>query len=150
MGGPADAVERAKPLLRPMAAAFHHIGPLGRAARFKLAVNFLLGAQIAAMAEVLGALARDGFDEKAAVDMLTGNPVMSPAAANYARLMAERRRETFFPVDLIAKDLGYAVKAASEKGLAAPIAEAALGVFREAAAAGLGRENASSVRKLYE
>lgn len=150
LGGPAETVERAKPLLEPMAAALHHIGPLGHGSRFKLAVNLLLGTQIAAMAEVLGALARDGFDEKAAVEMLSGFPVMSPAAAIYARLMAERRRAAFFSVDLIAKDLGYAVKAANEKGLAAPVAQAALAVFREAAAAGLGRENASSVRSLYE
>ena len=105
LGGEANAVERAKPWLQPMAAEFHHLGPLGHGARFKLAVNLLLGTQIAVLAEALGSLARDGFDERAAVEILSAFPVVSPAAANYARMMAERRWEAQFPVDLMAKDI---------------------------------------------
>ncbi len=116
----------------------------------KIAINLLLGAQVACLAEILGGLAKDGFDERQAAELIAGSAVASPASANYARMMAQRRDIKMFPVDLMAKDLGYAVKAATAKGLAAPIAEAALAAFRTASAAGYGRENVASLRKIYE
>lgn len=150
MGGEAEAVARAKEVAAPMGAAFHHVGASGRGARMKLAVNLLLGAQVACLAEVLGGLAKDGFDERQAAELIAGSAVASPASANYARIMAERREVTMFPVDLMTKDLGYAVKAATAKGLKAPIAEAALAAFQAASAAGYGAENVTSLRKIYE
>jgi 3-hydroxyisobutyrate dehydrogenase-like beta-hydroxyacid dehydrogenase len=150
MGGETEAVARAKEIAAPMGAAFHHVGGSGRGARMKLAVNLLLGAQVACLAEMLGGLAKDGFDERQAVELIAGTAVASPASANYARIMAERRDVRMFPVDLMAKDLGYAVKAATSKGLAAPIAEAAFAAFRAASAAGFGSENVTALRKIYE
>ena len=149
IGGEPDAVAAVKPTLAPLGAAFHHLGPLGRGARFKLAVNLLLGAQVACVAEVLGGLAADGFDERQAAELIAGSAVASPASANYARIMAERRPVKLFPVDLLAKDLAYAVKAMRARGLASPIADATLGVFQQASAAGLGGENVTAVRKLF-
>lgn len=149
MGGEVEAVARAKQVVAPLGAAFHHVGGSGRGARMKLAVNLLLGAQVACVAEILGALAADGFDERQAAELIAGSAVASPASANYARIMAERREVTMFPVDLMAKDLGYAVKAANAKGLSAPIAEAALSAFQAASAAGYGAENVTSLRKIY-
>jgi len=149
LGGDEAAVETVKEALTPLAAAFRHLGPSGRGARFKLALNHLLGAQVALMAEVLAGLAADGFDESAAVEALAGAPVVSPAAANYGRQMAAGRHERQFGVDLMAKDLRYALQVGAAKGVKAPIAEAALGVFTAASKAGLGAANASSVRTLY-
>jgi 3-hydroxyisobutyrate dehydrogenase len=149
MGGDDAAVDKVKAALAPLAAAFRHLGPSGRGARFKLTLNHLLGAQIALMAEALAGLAADGFDEKAAAEALAGAPVVSPAAANYGRLMAAGQHDKLFGVDLMAKDLRYALQVGAAKGVKAPIAEAALGVFERASQSGLGDSNASSVRKLY-
>jgi 3-hydroxyisobutyrate dehydrogenase len=149
MGGSAEAVARAKEIAAPLGASFPYVGASGRGARMKLAINLLLGAQVACLAETLGALAADGFDERQAAELIAGSAVASPAAANYARIMAERRDVTMFPVDLMAKDLGYAVAAATARGLSAPIAEAALAAFEAASAAGYGAENVTSLRKIY-
>ena len=150
MGGEAAAVARAKEVAAPMGAAFPHVGALGHGARMKLAVNLLLGVQVACLAEILGGLAKDGFDERQVAELIAGSAVASPASANYARLMAERRETVMFPVDLMAKDLGYAVELAAARGVSAPMAEAALAAFRAASAAGHGGENVSSLRKIYE
>jgi 3-hydroxyisobutyrate dehydrogenase len=150
LGGDDAAVERAKAAAAPMGSAFHHVGPSGRAARFKLAVNLLLGAQVAVLAEILGGLAADGFDEAQAAELLAGLPVASPAAANYGRLMAAKRDALMFTVDLMAKDMDYAAQASAAKGLKAPIAEAARAAFQAASAAGFGGENVTSLRKLYD
>jgi len=149
MGGDAAAADKVKEALAPLAAGFRHLGPSGRGARFKLALNHLLGAQIALMAEVLAGLAADGFDEKVAAEALAGAPVVSPAAAGYGRLMAADKHDRQFGVDLMVKDLRYALKVSAAKGVKAPIAEAALAVFERASGAGLGEANASSVRKVY-
>ena len=149
MGGDAAAADKVKEALAPLAAGFRHLGPSGRGARFKLALNHLLGAQIALMAEVLAGLAADGFDERAAAEALAGTPVVSPAAAGYGRLMAADKHDRQFGVDLMVKDLRYAQKVGAAKGVKAPIAEAALAVFECASGAGLGEANASSVRKVY-
>ena len=149
MGGDAAAAETVKEALAPLASGFRHFGPLGRGARFKLALNHLLGAQIALMAEVLAGLAADGFDEKAAAEALAGAPVVSPAAALYGRLMAADRHDRQFAVDLMVKDLRYALQVGDAKSVKSPIAAGALAVFEQASQAGLGEANASSVRKLY-
>jgi 3-hydroxyisobutyrate dehydrogenase-like beta-hydroxyacid dehydrogenase len=149
IGGEPDAVAAVRPTLAALGAAFHHLGPSGRGARFKLAVNLMLGVQVACIAEALGGLAADGFDERQAAELIAGSAVASPASANYARIMAERRPVKLFPVDLLAKDLGYAVKAMRARGLASPIADATLGVFQQASAAGFGGENVTAVRKLF-
>lgn len=149
MGGDATAAEAVKEALAPLAAGFRHLGPSGRGARFKLALNHLLGAQIALMAEVLAGLAADGFDERAAAEALAGAPVVSPAAAGYGRLMAADKHDRQFGVDLMVKDLRYALKVGAAKGVNSPIAAAALAVFEQASQQGLGDANASSVRKVY-
>jgi 3-hydroxyisobutyrate dehydrogenase len=149
LGGDEAAVEIVKEALAPLAAAFRHLGPSGRGARFKLALNHLLGAQIALMAEVLAGLANDGFDERAAAELLAGSPIVSPAAANYGRQMAAGQHDKLFGVDLMAKDLRYALQVGAANGVSSPIAEAALGVFERASKAGLGAANVSRVRTLY-
>jgi 3-hydroxyisobutyrate dehydrogenase len=150
MGGKVEAVAKAREIVAPMGSAFLHVGPSGSGARFKLAVNLLLGAQVAVLAEILGGLAADGFDERQAAELLAGLPVASLAGANYARLMAARNDSLMFTVDLMAKDMDYAAQASAAKGLKAPIAEAARAAFQAASAAGLGAENVTSLRKLYE
>jgi 3-hydroxyisobutyrate dehydrogenase-like beta-hydroxyacid dehydrogenase len=150
MGGAADAVARASAVAAPMGSAFRHVGPSGAGARFKLAVNLLLGAQVAVLAEILGGLAADGFEERQAAEWLAALPVASPAAANYGRLMAARNDALMFSVDLMAKDMDYAAKASAARGLKAPIAEAARDALRAASAAGFGAQNVTALRKLYD
>ena len=150
LGGGEAAAERAKAALAPIGKAFRYVGPVGQAAILKLTVNSLLGSQIALMAETLALLSRHGFDEKAIAETLAGFPVVSPAAANYARAMAARNVEPMFTVDLMAKDLGYALAMSAEAGGVMPIVETARDVFEKARDAGHGAENVSAVRALYE
>lgn len=150
LGGASDAVQRARAALGPIGSAFPHIGPVGSAARLKLAVNSVLAAQLAMMAEVLAMLKGGGFDEKAIVETLASFPVMSPASTNYARMMAERQTAPMFTVDLMHKDLVYALGAGAAAGVEMPVVSAVRAVFEAAQAAGHGAENMSAVRALYK
>ena len=149
LGGSPAAVERARAGLAEMGSSFPHIGPVGSAARLKLAANSLLATQIALMAELLAMLKGGGLDEKAVVETLAGFPVMSPAGTNYARMMANRQSTPLFTIDLIAKDLGYAIGAGEAAGVKMPVVAAVRAVFETAREAGNGAENITAVRSLY-
>ncbi len=149
IGGEEGGFERAREILKPLGGAFYHIGPLGKGSTFKLAVNALFAAQLASVAELLAMLARNGIDEHAAVETLTHFPTLSPAMAGNARLMVERRTSPLFTIDLMAKDLGYALEVARAAGAQAPIVEASHNVFEAARDKGFGGENISALRLLY-
>ena len=149
IGGEEAGFERAREILKPLGGAFYHIGPLGKGSTFKLAVNALFAAQLASVAELLAMLARNGIDEHAAVETLTHFPTLSPAMAGNARLMVERRTSPLFTIDLMAKDLGYALEVARAAGAQAPIVEASHNVFEAARDKGFGGENISALRLLY-
>ncbi|TWB41925.1 NAD(P)-dependent oxidoreductase [Nitrospirillum pindoramense] len=148
-GGEVATFETARPALAPLAAAIHHVGPVGRGAVMKLAVNGLLGIQLAAWAEMLGFLGKAGFDAAAALDVLTTLPVASPAAATYARLMQAGDFAVRFPIDLMTKDFRYGTQAADGLKADTPVADATLAVLERAREAGHGGENVSALIRLY-
>ena len=149
-GGDADAVERLRPVLLQLGSALHHLGPLGSGAWLKLVVNALFGTQVVAMAEQLALLRAAGVDPERALAALKAMPVTSPAAAGAAALMLARNFAPQAPVDLIAKDLGYALLSAERVGAALPVTESVAGRFAAASAAGFGNENLVAVARLYD
>jgi len=149
-GGEAAAVERARPVLLQLGGALHHVGPLGSGAWLKLVVNSLFATQVAAVAEQLGLLRAAGVDPERALAALKAMPVISAAAGGAATLMLARNFAPQAPVDLIAKDLAYAVRSAERVGATLPITAAAAERYKAASAAGFGEENLVAVSKLHD
>jgi 3-hydroxyisobutyrate dehydrogenase len=149
-GGEAALIERARPLLLQLASALHPVGALGSGAWLKLAVNALFGTQVAAMAELLALLRAAGLDGQQALAALKAMPVTSPAAAGAATLMLARNFAPQAPVDLIAKDLGYALRSGLQVGATLPVTAAVAERFIAASAAGHGQDNLVAVAKLHD
>ncbi len=149
VGGEADAVARAEPVLQAMGSAIHHAGPIGSGAMVKLAVNALLGVQIAATAELIGWLGRSGADVGRAARIIAATPVASPAASAAAQGMLAGNFAPLFPVELVRKDLGYLADAAAAVRAGVPMAAAAAEVFARASDEGYGSEQGTAVVKLY-
>ncbi|MBY0422334.1 MAG: NAD(P)-dependent oxidoreductase [Parvularculaceae bacterium] len=147
VGGEAETLARAEPALKAMSAAVHHAGEVGAGAALKLAVNALFGVQVAAMAEIIGMLEKQGVAADRAIAIIGATPTASPAAKAAAASMLAGDYAPLFPVELVAKDFDYVVDSAS--GAGAPMAEAARAVFQTALAAGFGDEHLTSVRRLY-
>ena len=78
-----------------------------------------------------------------------GSPVTGPATAGAAGLMCACNYSPQAPVDLIAKDLGYALISAQRGGVAMPVTGAVKTRFDAAHDAGLGGENLVAIAKLY-
>ena len=148
LGGDAEAVAAARPVLADLGNTAHHVGPVGAGALTKLATNALLGIHVTALAELQGWLQQAGADVERVMQAVAGTPVWAPVDQVLLSSMLRRDYAPQFPVDLIVKDIGYLQAQRFASG-STPIAAAALSVFQLAQADGLGGENMTAVAKLY-
>jgi 3-hydroxyisobutyrate dehydrogenase len=146
IGGAASDVARAEPVLSAMGAKQLHVGKVGSGAALKLIANTLFGIQVAAMAELLGRMPALGLDPAHATALLGETPLLSLGAKGAVALMLVGKHDPMFPVDLVAKDFGYAICAQPS---AMPVSAAALAVFERAEQQGLSNANLTSVATLY-
>jgi 3-hydroxyisobutyrate dehydrogenase len=151
VGGSAQDFARAEPLLRALGRPVHVGGPgAGQAA--KLCNNLIAGVTMAAVAEACAVAAAEGLDAATLYDLLTTSTGDSRvlrtrfplAGADPAHPVASGY-EALFALDLIAKDLALAQALADEHDVETPLAEAALGEYRAAQAAGHGHLDYSAV-----
>lgn len=149
VGGDASVVAKAEPVFRVMGSVVHHAGPAGSGAAVKLAVNVLLGVQVATMAEVLALMRRNGIDGARVVEIVSSTPVCSPAAKAAASAMLTGNFAPMFPIELVEKDLGYVLDAANVSGTRVPVTQAAQRVFIEAIEQGYGADQMTRVVQLY-
>jgi 3-hydroxyisobutyrate dehydrogenase len=145
IGGAEGDVTRAAPVLSLIGAAQHYAGAVGSGTALKLIVNTLFGIQVAAVAELIRLAKAMGLDSAAAFAILNDIPVMSPAAKGAAALMLAGNDSPMFPIELVAKDFGYAVAAGGDT----PMITAAAEVYWAAAGEGYGARNITGVVKCY-
>ncbi len=150
VGGTKKIYTQAQPLLAVMGSAVHYLGESGAGATVKLAVNTLLGTQLAVVAELIQLLDAQGVDVNQAVDTIAATPVCSPAVKVAAGAMLAENFNPLFPIELVEKDFSYAVQTAKDKQLSLPLTSAAWGVFQNAVKQGLGDANITAVAKLYD
>lgn len=149
VGADGAPLDRTRPILAALGNVLHHLGPVGSGTAMKLAVNTLFAGQVALLAEALGALVRQGIALDAAVALLADSPVASPVAKIALQSIAAARFDPLFPVELVAKDLGYFTDSTAAAGGDAPVAAAVRDAYRRAEAAGLGGEQLTAIAKLY-
>lgn len=137
VGGSADALERARPVLSAMSRGIVHVGPAGSGALLKLVNNFMCGAQAAVLAEALTFVERSGLDHATALDVLVNGAAGSPLVKTLTpRMTGGEYSPPHFSLRLMAKDLTYARTEAARFGLALDTATCALALFERAIAGG--------------
>lgn len=135
VGGPPDAVERARPVLATLGAKIFITGPLGSGHAMKALNNYASAAGLVAAAEVLLIGRRFGLDLAVMTDVLNASTGRNNSTEN--KLKQYILSGTFasgFSLDLMAKDLGAVAELAEELDVAAPLAERCVALWREAAA----------------
>jgi 3-hydroxyisobutyrate dehydrogenase len=147
-GGEADTLARAEPLQKTLGAAVHHVGPIGAGAQTKLATNALLGMEVAALAELIGLLKRGNADPARVLAAIADTSVWAPVNHYLAGSMLRGEYQPQFPLELIEKDFGYAVRAAGGAEHA-PTLAAVWTVFQAGIAQGLAEENMTALAKLF-
>ena len=148
VGGPAELLERARPLLQAMGGHITHVGATGAGALLKLINNFLCGVQVASLAEALAMAERSGLDVRQAAGVLAAGSPGSPLVRIVGQRMVDHAYEPNFFVPLMAKDLDYAMQAFARAGIDLQSAAAARARFLAADAAGFGERDIASIIEL--
>lgn len=150
VGGKAETLTEAQNiLLSAGGSTIHHIGPIGQGMAMKLAVNALFGIQVAALAEIIGMLSKNGVTSAEAIECLGDLPVISPAAKGALNLMLMNNHAPMFPVDLVEKDFRYVIQTAQAVAAPARCTNTIHDIYLEAIAKGYGSDNITGVVQLF-
>jgi 3-hydroxyisobutyrate dehydrogenase/2-hydroxy-3-oxopropionate reductase len=146
VGGEAEDLERARPVLGALSGTLFHLGPLGTGAAMKLAVNTLIFGLNQALAEGLTLAAAAGIEPASAYDVLVASAAGAPLVA-YKRsaFLEPETTPVAFSLDLAAKDLRLIAELADAVGVEMPGAATDLAVIDAAIAAGHGDRDFSTV-----
>jgi len=141
VGGEAKAVERAKPVLDPMAGKVIHCGASGAGQAAKLCNNMVLAVQQIAVAEAFVLAEKLGLSAQSLFDVITGAtgncwavhtncPVPGPVPTS----PANNGFQPGFASALMNKDLGLAMDAIASTGSSAPLGTHAAEIYAQYAA----------------
>lgn len=155
VGGDADALERARPLLQAMGRNIFHVGASGAGQVAKLCNNMALGVIMAVTGEALALGVAHGLDPKVLSQMMAvstsrswATEVCNPWPGVLDNAPASRGYSGGFGNDLMLKDLGLAAEAAMGVGASIPLGELARNLYAMNSRAGHGGLDFSSVVKL--
>lgn len=149
VGGAADDLDRARPVLDLLAGRIVHVGATGAGATMKLAVNSVVHALNQALAEALVLAERSDVDRSTAYGIFAASVVGGPFV-QYKRAAFEDPGGTpvAFRLDLVAKDLDLVLELASQVGLAMRQTEVNRAEVAAAVAAGLGERDMSALAEM--
>lgn len=147
VGGPERALEKAHQVFSVLGRDVIYLGPTGSGALMKLVNNFMAAVQAVSFGEALALIKAGGLDRDKAVSILTEGVPGSPMVKRVATRVATGDFTPHFFMRLMAKDVGYAIKEAKDRGIDLPTAAAALSVFRDAIETGRGEEDFTAVVK---
>jgi 3-hydroxyisobutyrate dehydrogenase-like beta-hydroxyacid dehydrogenase len=150
VGGDAAALERVRPVLATMTRDQLWLGPCGTGAAMKVALNLAVAIANQSVAEVLALAERTGIDRSRAYEVLSAGAVASPYVL-YKRdaFLDPEGTPVAFSIDLMAKDVGLALRLAHETGVTVPLGETVGWELERARAAGLGERDLTGVLGLY-
>ena len=143
------AAKRCAPIFAAAVARNFFVGEFGAATRLKTANNLLVALNTAAAAEALALAASAGIEPQLAIEVMGAGAGQSQMFAQRAPLMAERSYDgkssqlaTFTVyLDLIEAEL-------RRSAVHAPLATAAVALYRQAIAAGFGANDMASIYEL--
>jgi len=145
VGGSAQALEAARPVLAAMSRDIVHLGPTGSGATMKLVNNFLCGVQAASFAEAMALVEAGELNREQAAKILCNGAPGSPLIRAIWSRVASGDLTPNFVLRLMAKDLKYATEEAKQRGLALKTAAPAIEVFEDAARNGYGDQDFAAV-----
>lgn len=152
VGGSAEDVERARPLLQLMGKAIYHAGASGAGQVVKMCNNMLLAIQMVGTAEALRLGLAHGLDPARLSEIMSKSSgrnwaleVYNPCPGVMPNVPAARGYAGGFSSELMLKDVGLAIDAAGALGVATPLGLVARQIYAEHKARGHGQLDFSSI-----
>ncbi len=129
IGGAAETLKEAEPILGVMGKKWFHLGPNGAGQTIKLAMNAILALQVGAMAEAIALVTKAGLNGAQLVEVMQASMARSGVLDVKSPLMLKGDFKPSFPLRLMHKDLGLALDLANQLGVALPATAAAREVY---------------------
>jgi 2-hydroxy-3-oxopropionate reductase len=150
VGGLADLVAEAAPVLSHLGKTIVHVGPVGAGQTVKAANQLIVAGNIELLAEALVFLEAHHVDTEAAISVLEAGLAGSTVMARKARTMVAREFSPGFRIALHDKDLGIFTTAAREARAATPLGAVVAQLMSAAHAQGDGDLDHSALFRLVE
>ncbi|MFE2942976.1 3-hydroxyisobutyrate dehydrogenase [Streptomyces sp. NPDC059255] len=152
LGGDADDVARATPLIEQIGSYIVHVGPSGDGQAMKVVNNAMMGISMAASCEASVLAQRLGLDPQVFYDIVLRSSGDSWAFRNWFPLPgvvptspSSHGYEPGFMIDLLHKDLRLATATAEEFDVRLDTARTAMRLFAAASAAGAGKRDCTAL-----
>ncbi|MBX5229099.1 NAD(P)-dependent oxidoreductase [Rhizobium sp. NLR9b] len=148
--GSSQAFDRARPGLNAMAGKVYELGDAaGTGAAFKMINQLLAGVHIAAACEAITFAAKQGLDLDKVYEVITASAGNSWMFENRVPHVLAGDYTPLSSIEIFVKDLGIVQDMARSERYPSPLAAAALQMYLAAAGAGMGRDDDSSLARLY-
>ena len=121
VGGDAEDVERARPVLAAMGKTITHVGPIGAGQAVKAVNQVILAGTYLGVAEGIVLAIKAGLDVEQVAGALGGGAAQSWVLANRSGRMLANDYPLGFKVELHRKDLGIALDLAAQLGAVLPV-----------------------------
>ena len=148
VGGKADALERAGPVLQALGATITHFGPQGAGQAAKATNQIMVAGIIRANAEALAFAAAQGLELEKVIGTLGHGAAGNWYLAHRGPFMARGSYPAGFRVRLHQKDLNICRQMAAECGAELSVVEDTLADYERLIAAGHGEEDISTIFRL--
>lgn len=142
--------ERLRPLLALFGPQQYYVGRGEQSRTLKLAVNLMVYATIAGLAEALAIGRRGGVEWKQMLDVIAASAIGSPLIKAKSGALKARDFAATFTCLQARKDLGLIAGAAAASGVLAPVAEIAARLIEDCIANGGGEEDYAAMIKAVE
>eukprot|EP01098_Paradermamoeba_levis_P006180 TRINITY_DN2567_c0_g1_i1.p1 TRINITY_DN2567_c0_g1~~TRINITY_DN2567_c0_g1_i1.p1 ORF type:complete len:321 (-),score=102.75 TRINITY_DN2567_c0_g1_i1:29-991(-) len=148
VGGTKEEFETAKQLLQLMGKNIVHCGPSGNGQVVKICNNLALAIEMIGISEAMNLGIKLGMDPKVLAGIFNtssarcwSSDTYNPVPGVMEGVPSSRGYAGGFGVDLMAKDVGLAVSAASQVKASTPLGDVALQLYREISAKGNGNKD---------
>jgi 2-hydroxy-3-oxopropionate reductase len=149
IGGDAETLKEAEPILSVMGKKLFHLGPHGAGQIIKLAMNMILALQVDALAEALALITRAGIPGEKLVEVLQSSMARSGVLDVKAPNLLKGQYVPSFPLRLMHKDLGLALDLANQLGVGLPATAAAREIYSSVKGAAKDDLDYSAVMKFW-
>lgn len=150
VGGEAEAVARAMPVLQAMGKTITHVGPQGHGQMVKLVNQILVVGHALAMSEALLFAQAGGLDLQKTLDAVVPGAAGSWMLANRGPQILRRDWRPGFTIDLQQKDVRLILDAADQLGVPVLASSLVFNLYRTLQMQGLGTEGNHALIKALE
>jgi 3-hydroxyisobutyrate dehydrogenase-like beta-hydroxyacid dehydrogenase len=129
IGGDAETIKEAEPLLAVMGKKWFHLGPNGAGQTIKLAMNAILALQVEALAEAMALVSAAGLQPEKLVEVMQSSMARSGVLDVKSQNLLQGDYTPSFPLRLMLKDVNLAMDLAKQVGVTLPALAAAQATY---------------------